>query len=114
MPVHEHIAHVPYEVLVRHFEEAGEWTCVVCGGKVTFRSFGHEPQPRVPLFECEQCGRRSDGCQTFEGHHLLYRYCPLDDGVSMRCGYWQCEWQRARGACPVCGGSKDDAPARKP
>jgi hypothetical protein len=110
MPVNEHVAHVPYHVLLRHCQEAGGWTCVACGGAVRCRFFGHDPQPRVPLFECESCGRRSDGCQTFEGHHLLYRYCPLEDNCATRCGYWHCDWHRPQGVCPVCGGHKT-APA---
>ncbi len=111
MPVREHVAYLPYADLVRRFEEAGRWTCVLCGGVVLCRYFGHPPQPQVPLFECQQCGRRSDGCQTFEGHHLLYHYCPHQDGCNMRCGHWPSEWGRAQGACPVCGQTKA-APAR--
>ncbi len=101
MPVHE--VYVPYAVLVRHFQEAGSWTCVSCGGRVRCRYYGHPPKPHVPLFECVECGRRSDGCQTFEGHHLLYGYCPLDDHCAMRCGHWHCDWKWPRGKCPVCG-----------
>jgi putative intracellular protease/amidase len=99
----EHIAYVPYAELARAFRESGGWTCAVCGGAVVFMGFGHEPQPRVPLFECTRCGRRSDGCQTFEGHHLLYGGCPLADEASSRCGYWLGQWARPRGGCPVCG-----------
>jgi len=111
MPVREHIVHVPYAELLQHFREEGRWTCIVCGGRVRCRFFGHQPQPRVPLFECERCGRRSDGCQTFEGHHLLYRYCPLEEAHTMRCGHWRPEWQRAKGTCPVCAAQKREAAA---
>ena len=111
MPVREHIVHVPYAELLQHFREEGRWTCIVCGGRVRCRFFGHQPQPRVPLFECERCGRRSDGCQTFEGHHLLYRYCPLAEAHTMRCGHWRPEWQRAKGTCPVCESQKREAAA---
>jgi len=103
MVVTEHAAYVPYDELVRHFREDAGWTCVACGGRVQCRLFGHEPHPGVPLFECQACGRRSDGCQTFEGHHLLYDYCPLHDAGNTRCGHWACEWAKARGTCPVCG-----------
>jgi putative intracellular protease/amidase len=99
----EHVAYVPYAELIRAFQGNGGWTCAVCGGRVVFLAFGHEPRPRVPLFACTACGRQSDGCQTFEGHHLLYGYCPLAENVSSRCGYWLGEWARPRGACPVCG-----------
>ncbi|MFB3880748.1 MAG: hypothetical protein ACE149_05765 [Armatimonadota bacterium] len=99
----EHTAYVPYAKLVQDFLRCGGWTCVTCGGRVEFRGFGHEPKPRVPLFSCAECGRRSDGCQTFEAHHLLYGGCALDDDIPMRCGHWLCAWARPRGACPVCG-----------
>jgi len=102
----EHVAYVPYAQLVQDFSKCGRWTCVACGGPVEFLGFGHDPKPRVPLFACLECGRRSDGCQTFEAHHLLYGGCALDDGVPMRCGHWLCSWARPRGACPVCGASR--------
>ncbi len=102
MAIRDHVAYVPYADLISHWQERGGWTCVWCGGRVTCREFGHAPHPNVPLFECETCGRRSDGCQTFEGHHLLYAYCPLEDAGKMRCGHWLCEWEKARGRCPVC------------
>lgn len=111
MPVKDHTAYVPYAVLARAFEESDGWTCVCCGGPVEFLGFGHQPQPRRPLFACRQCGRRSDGCQTFEGHHLLYGVCALEDGNTSRCGYWQGEWARARGVCPVCGAVRLVGPA---
>ena len=88
---------VPSSRLVEAFHEAGEWTCTACGGGV--RLVGDE----VRVFECADCGRESDGCQTFEGHHLLYGACPLDEEGVGRCGNWRGDWLRARGACPVCG-----------
>ena len=103
----EHTAYVPYTELARRFEASGEWTCVACGGRVRYRAFGHEPQPRRPLFECLSCGRRSDGCQTFEGHHLLYGACALEDRAPVRCGHWFCQWARTGGTCPVCGASRE-------
>ena len=106
MALREHVAYVPYANLVEHFHDAGGWTCVACGGRVEFRGFGHEPRPRVPLFECAGCGRRSDGCQTFEAHHLLYDGCALEDEAPARCGHWLCEWALAAGTCPVCGARK--------
>jgi hypothetical protein len=103
----EHTVHVPYAELARRFREWGEWTCVRCGGRVEYREFGHEPRPGVPLFECVACGRRSDGCQTFEGHHVLYGECALEDRVPTRCGHWLCEWARPGGECPVCGARRE-------
>jgi hypothetical protein len=105
MATKEHIAYLPYAELARVYRESEGWTCVTCGGPVEFMEFGHEPQPRMPLFECTICGRRSDGCQTFEGHHLLYGGCPLEENVSSRCGYWLGDWARPRGTCPVCHSS---------
>ncbi|GAF68048.1 unnamed protein product [marine sediment metagenome] len=107
MATRDHIAHVPYAELERRFREWEAWTCVVCGGRVDFLAFGNEPQPRRPLFECAKCGRRSDGCQTFEGHHLLYQACPLEDGVPSRCGHWRSEWAQSRGCCPLCGAGRE-------
>jgi hypothetical protein len=113
MAVNDYTAHVPYAELAARFGEQGGWTCVACRGRVEYKGFGHEPRPRVPLFECQRCGRRSDGCQTFEGHHVLYGYCALEDRVNSRCGHWLCSWERARGECPVCGGQgRDERPAR--
>ena len=106
----DHTAYVPYAELARRFRECGKWTCVVCGGRVELRGFGHRPRPQRPLFECERCGRRSDGCQTFEGHHLLYGGCALEDEVPTRCGHWLCDWARPAGRCPVCGVSRGAEP----
>jgi hypothetical protein len=108
MAVKEHIAYVPYAELARLFARSRPWTCVACGGGVAFRAFGHEPQPRRPLFECVACGRRSDGCQTFEGHHALYGICALSDPAASRCGHWLCSWQKAQGVCPVCGAAREN------
>jgi hypothetical protein len=103
----EYVAHVPYAELVQRFRQAQTWTCIVCGSPVRYRGFGHAPRPRVPLFECTGCGRRSDGCQTFEGHRLLYGACALDDDCPVRCGHWLCSWERPRGTCPVCGRTRE-------
>jgi hypothetical protein len=105
MATREHTAHVPYAELARAFHQAGRWTCAACGGRVQFLGFGNQPQPRVPLFRCAACGRRSDGCQTFEGHHLIYGGCLFDENVSSRCGYWHGDWVRPRGVCPICHAS---------
>ena len=117
MPVREHIAHVPYAQVVEHFLARGGWTCTACGGPVTFMGLGHHPQPRRPLFVCGGCERRSEGCQTFEGHHLLYGGCALDNAAPMRCGYWRGAWAAPRGECPICGASSDSlsqsTPARQ-
>lgn len=107
----EHTAYVPYAQLVRHFRESGRWTCVTCGGPVNYLGFGHKPKPGVPLFGCAECGRQSDGCQTFEAHHLLYGRCALEDNCAVRCGHWLCDWSRPRGICPVCGATTRAHPA---
>jgi hypothetical protein len=110
MAAREHIAYVPYRDLVAHYHRTGDWTCVRCGGRVSFQGFGHNPKPGVPLFQCLDCGRRSDGCQTFEAHHLLYSACALDDRVPTRCGHWLCDWARPTGTCPICGSSRTTEP----
>jgi len=110
MAVREHVAYVPYAKVVEHFRTRDGWTCTACGGPVAFMGFGHQPQPQRPLFECASCGRRSEGCQTFEGHHLLYGSCALDNAAPMRCGHWRCTWAPPRGKCPICGATRDSQP----
>jgi len=83
-------------------------TCLKCGGKVKFE--GYFPKvgaALVPKFKCSKCGRISDGCQTYEGYHLLYGNCPVKlakEGQRFDCGNWRnFEWITPKGPCPVCG-----------
>ncbi|HPP12648.1 MAG TPA: CvpA family protein, partial [bacterium] len=53
-------------------------TCLKCGGKVHFAGyFVRQGASLSPKFVCENCGRTSDGCQTYEGFHLIYGTCPV-------------------------------------
>ena len=60
-----------------------------------------------PKFSCPGCGRTSDGCQTFEGFHTIYRDCPVtpaEEGLEFDCGVWTNGWRTVpHGPCPVCG-----------
>lgn len=85
-------------------------TCIVCEGEVGFLGyFRNDTQALSPKFECSSCGRTSDGCQTFEGHHLLYDQCPAvlgRQGYRFDCGIWTNGYfHRPTGRCPVCGES---------
>lgn len=87
-------------------------TCIECGAAVRFVGYRRTGTVAVsPLFECPECGRRSDGCQTFEGFHAMYGQCPYDvayEGFEMDCGVWPND--RAvlpTGVCPVCGQSDE-------
>lgn len=83
-------------------------TCIACGGRVRFagyqRRFGFSVSP---LFVCEECERTSDGCQTFEGFHLMYGRCPrrvAGKQGAIDCGVWPNGIGVVpRGPCLVCG-----------
>ncbi|HDQ99106.1 MAG TPA: CvpA family protein [candidate division WOR-3 bacterium] len=85
-------------------------TCIECGSPVSFRGYRRTGGTRVsPLFVCPDCGRQSDGCQTFEGFHLMYGRCPyeLGDRAELDCGVWSNRRPvRPRRACPVCTGEE--------
>lgn len=81
-------------------------TCLKCRGKVHFEGyFPRNGAGLAPKFVCNQCHRTSDGCQTFEGFHLIYGTCPVDlakKGQWFDCGNWpNYEWILTRGTCPV-------------
>lgn len=81
-------------------------TCLKCGGKVLFEGyFPRNGAGMAPKFVCSQCKRTSDGCQTFEGFHVLYGACPVDlagKGQWFDCGNWpNHEWIIPRETCPV-------------
>lgn len=83
-------------------------TCIACDGKVKFLGYlRKDKNPLVPKFQCTQCGRTSDGCQTFEGFHKIYGICPVDEalkGTQLDCGTWTNGiWVVPKGKCPVCG-----------
>ena len=83
-------------------------TCIECGAAVRFIGYRRTGAVVVsPLFECPECGRRSDGCQTFEGFHAMYGRCPYDvsyEGFDIDCGVWPNDRAvQPTGECPVCG-----------
>lgn len=91
-------------------------TCFHCTGKVEF--LGHHMNKygtRSPKFICTDCGRTSDGCQTFEGYHLLYGECPAAlgrRGYRFNCGIWtNTNFVRPTADCPVC---REDAGVSMP
>ncbi len=82
--------------------------CMKCRGTVLFEGyFIKEGAGMVPRFRCVQCGRLSDGCQTFQGFHTIYGTCPVDLAKKEQkfdCGNWfNYEWITPKGACPVDG-----------
>jgi len=82
--------------------------CFVCGGPVEFQGFlNNDKGSYSPKFVCTDCGRTSDGCQTFEGYHQMYNKCPVElgnQGYRFDCGIWtNHSYHRPGGPCPVCG-----------
>ena len=94
-------------------------TCLKCGGKVIFE--GYYPKIGallVPKYVCTKCGRTSDGCQTYEGYHLLYKKCPITLAREKHwfdCGSWlNYEWIMPKGPCPVDNNKLESWKWRKP
>ncbi|MFN4227593.1 MAG: CvpA family protein [Candidatus Ratteibacteria bacterium] len=65
-------------------------TCIKCGGEVEFSGYFLKAGTSImPKFTCKNCGRTSDGCQTFEIFHFLYNQCPVElakKGIKFDCG----------------------------
>jgi membrane protein required for colicin V production len=83
-------------------------TCFVCGDKVEYLGILDNGKGSVsPKFVCTACGRTSDGCQTYEGYHVMYEKCPValgNQGYRFDCGIWtNNSYHRPVGPCPVCG-----------
>ena len=83
-------------------------TCLHCRTPVKFLGYKFSRGTLMsPKFQCPNCGRTSDGCQTFEGFHTIYGVCPVtlaDQGVQFDCGVWTNGWFTVpHGKCPVCG-----------
>ncbi len=82
--------------------------CFVCGGEVEYLGILDNGKGSVsPKFVCTSCGRTSDGCQTYEGYHVMYEKCPValgNQGYRFDCGIWtNNSYHRPVGPCPVCG-----------
>ena len=94
-------------------------TCVKCDGDVRFLGYMHKDgiYP-FPKFACSQCGRTSDGCQTYEGFHKMYEECPVklaQEGGKLDCGVWtNGDWVVPKGPCAVCGRVNLSASSRAP
>jgi hypothetical protein len=85
-------------------------TCIECGARVHFDGYFRRVGVSVsPRFTCPQCGRTSDGCQTFEGFHRMYGRCPVDVAAELGpidCGVWPNDRPvYPNGICPVDGKS---------
>lgn len=85
-------------------------TCIECETPVRFDGYFRRVGVSVsPRFTCPQCGRRSDGCQTFEGFHKMYARCPVDVSEALGpidCGVWPNDRPvHPKGDCPVCSRS---------
>jgi len=83
-------------------------TCIECQSPVRFEGYRRRVGVSVsPRFVCPGCGRRSDGCQTFEGFHRMYGRCPVEVSESLGpidCGVWSNDRPvYPQGVCPVCG-----------
>ncbi|MCX7705289.1 MAG: CvpA family protein [bacterium] len=82
------------------------YTCINCGGKVRFTGYlAKYGAGIVPKLSCEKCGRTSDGCQTYEGYHKLYKSCVVElarKGMKFDCGTWPNRtWVTPTGPCPI-------------
>ena len=83
-------------------------TCIHCRTPVEFLGYKFSRGTLMsPKFQCPNCGRTSDGCQTFEGFHAIYGTCPVElaeQGVEFDCGVWTNGWWTVpHGVCPICG-----------
>ncbi|MGB9677241.1 MAG: CvpA family protein [Candidatus Ratteibacteria bacterium] len=83
-------------------------TCIKCGGEVEFSGYFLKAGTSViPKFICKNCGRTSDGCQTFEIFHFLYNECPVQlarKGIKFDCGNFpNHELVMPKNACPLDG-----------
>ncbi|RQD76087.1 MAG: CvpA family protein [Candidatus Syntrophonatronum acetioxidans] len=91
-----------------NFQDLEGSTCLNCEGKVEFEGYLNTGGRHVsPKFTCFDCGRTSDGCQTFEGYHVMYDGCPVvlgRQGYRFDCGIWtNGNFVRPTGECPYCG-----------
>jgi hypothetical protein len=81
-------------------------TCIECGAPALFDGYFRRVGVSVsPRFTCPQCGRRSDGCQTFECFHKMYDRCPVEVYEALGpidCGVWPNDRPvYPKGVCPV-------------
>jgi len=91
-----------------NFSKLDGATCINCRSAVRFEGYQFSHGTLMsPRFRCPNCGRTSDGCQTFEGFHMIYGACPGElakEGLQFDCGVWTNGWWTVpKGRCPVCG-----------
>lgn len=91
-----------------NFLKLNHSTCIECGAEVNFLGYKRRGGLLVsPLFVCPNCGRKSDGCQTYEGFHQIYGHCPIEvveKSGPIDCGVWNNHRPvYPKGSCPVCG-----------
>jgi hypothetical protein len=91
-----------------NYSRLGGATCIECRAAVKFEGYFQRLDVAVsPRFTCPACGRRSDGCQTFEGFHRMYGRCPVEVARNLGqidCGVWPNDRPvYPNGTCPVCG-----------
>jgi hypothetical protein len=82
--------------------------CIKCEHRVHFLGYKFPRGTLLsPKFQCPNCGRTSDGCQTFQGFHKIYGKCPVDiarQGVWFDCGVWtNGNFVLPHGKCPIDG-----------
>ena len=96
------------QFLPTNFSRLDGALCIHCRSPVDFTGYHFSRGTLMsPRFQCPQCGRTSDGCQTFEGFHAIYGACPVPlarEGLRFDCGVWTNGWWTVPyGPCPVCG-----------
>lgn len=90
-----------------NYQELGGATCLACGGRVKYDGLQKKGIVSYPHFSCTRCGRVSDGCQTFEGYHLIYNRCPYEEKNDLECKVWANPDQAIlKNRCSVCGRSR--------
>jgi len=91
-----------------NFSKLDGATCMKCRGKMVYDGYQFRRGTLLsPKFHCSQCGRTTDGCQSFEGFHTIYGRCPVDlakEGIRFDCGVWTNDsFIVPKGPCPIDG-----------
>jgi len=100
-----------------NFSDLDGATCMKCRGRMKFLGYKFKKGTLLsPKFQCENCGRTTDGCQSFEGFHTIYGQCPIDlanEGITFDCGVWtNGDFITPKGACPRDGKVMKKQPAQ--
>ncbi len=91
-----------------NFKTLDQAPCFACGAPVDFLGYLDNGKGSIsPKFLCSECGRTSDGCQTYEGYHAMYSLCPVElskQGYRFDCGIWtNFRYVKPEGPCTECG-----------